>query len=379
MFTARGSIWACWWIAFGVVAGVGLRSADGGEPDAVERALARGEAVFSGRMTYSVASGKSGSGGVPDRYDFTFSGASWKKVWARDAGTVPRSFSKGVLPPGVDPKAVPPLSGLQELTRVCHRGRMVEYQSVPQDDGKVRKTARVGAGGTVMREEFPPLPQYVGTFWLAETQKYVAENRARGKLKGNDKIGGQDVVVYEWTVPASDISAAFRSFNDQTKDGGLLRAYIAPTLGYAVPRIEHVGVSGKVGAVFEASDFVQYNGIHFPRSARLQYVGPDGPTFAIDYKIERVAAVNEAIPDAEFVVLLPVGTEVADARDGKQSIIFEVTDPGSIPASLGDVMQVERPTAWVRNWKAAVGIGVALGVVALAALFAVLRARGRST
>ena len=98
MFTARGSVWACWWIAFGVAAGVGLRSADGGEPDAVERALARGEAVFSGRMTYSVASGKSGSGGVPDRYDFTFSGASWKKVWARDAGTVPRSFSKGGTP-----------------------------------------------------------------------------------------------------------------------------------------------------------------------------------------------------------------------------------------------------------------------------------------
>lgn len=350
-----------------------------GGADAVAGSLARGEAIFSGRIAYSVASGTDATANA-DEYEFTFSGTSWKQKSSADASAVPRSFSKGALPAGIDPKTIAPLHGVQEMTVVSHRGRLIKYQSVPQDDLRVRKTARVEAGDRSMRDENPPRPQFAGTFWFASTQKYVSENRARGKFKGNDKVAGYDVEVYEWAVPAADAGSAFRSFNALTQGGGVLRAYIAPSLGFAVPRVEHVGTSGAIGAVLDASDFFQSGGFHFPRRARIQYVGPAGPTFATSYKITRVEAVNEAIPDSEFAVLLPVGTEVADARDGKQSLIFEVTDPASVPDSLSDVMKTERPSGgWFRSWKGGVVLGLVLGTAALVALAVIRRVRSKSS
>ena len=46
-------------------------------------------------------------------------------------------------------------------------------------------------------------------------------------------------------------------------------------------------------------------------------------------------AVNTDIPEKEFIIHLPVGTIVADARDPRESKFFEVTGADAIPPDLG--------------------------------------------
>ena len=147
-----------------------------------------------------------------------------------------------------------------------------------------------------------------------------------------------------------------------------------------IPKIEHVGVSGKVGAVFEGSDFIKCNGMYFPQKASIQYIKSDGPSFRVEYFIKHVERINEPIPESEFVLELPIGTLFRDSRlDNKKTTHFTVTKDSPIPEGLSAVVlrEGDRRTPWFRSWKGAVVIGFGLGVIGLLVLFVSKRVEAR--
>lgn len=349
---------------------------------AMDAAIVRSEAVFSGQFQYSVVSG-AGDGKQfdrePETYDITFSGPSWKRGFVYDAAKALVSYSESLKKSGVDSKKLLPLTGIGESIVVSHNGRLIEYQSSPQHNGTIRKTGNAKSGEEAINKLNPLAPQFLATFWYSPTLKYVTDNKARAKRKGTDKIDGQEVVIYEWTVKPVDIGNAFHSVNELTQEGGILRVYIAPGLGHMIPKIEHVGVSGKVGALFEGSDFIKCNGMYFPQKASIQYIKSKGQSFRIEYRIKHVERINEAIPESEFVLELPVGTEFHDGHDNKNSKFFTVNKESPIPEGLNTVVlrEGDRNTHWFRSWKGAVAIGVGLGVIGLLVLFVSKRVQTR--
>ncbi len=352
------------------------------ESTALNTAIARSDAIVSGQIMYSMVSG-AGNGTnfkrEPFEYELTFSGPSWKKRHVYDAEKSRVGYSESLKKAKIDPKSLPPRSGQGEKVTVSHKGRQIEYQSSPQHGGDLRKVSSVKTGEVALLDNYPPPPHFASTFWFAAAQKFVTDNKANAKQTGTATIDGHNVVIYEWTISASKAGSAFRSVNELTQDGGILRVYIAPGLGHMIPKIEHVGVSGKVGAVFEGSDFIKCNGMYFPQMASIQYIKSDGPSYRTEFRIKHIERINEPIPESEFVLELPVGTQVRDSRDGKKSTFFEVTKDSPIPEGLSAVVlrEGDRNTPWFRSWKGAVAIGVGLGVIGLLVLFVSKRVQAR--
>ena len=346
--------------------------------NAIRGAVARMNGIFSGRMTYE----KKSSASTKDQsfeYTLVFSGQSWKNSLKYDISTVKRIYSDRLLKSGFDATNPPELNGEAHYTVVSHRGRRTEYKITPQMEGDNRMTAEVMTGSEAIEDQYPPLPPYAGTFWFQKTLKYVSENQSKAKFVRVDKVDGYDVVVYEWEVPKTEIYNAFDSANKITDKGGVLRVYIAPALGYVVPKVEHVGISNKPGKILTAVDFKEYNGVYIPGSARIQNYNEKGPSSHYQYDIIKIADINEPIPESEFILTLPVGTEVADSTSGTTSDFFTVTDdPNTIPDDLLNSIQTPKKSFVERwGWPGAVGLGILLGLVILGGLYMVRRLRSR--
>ncbi len=342
--------------------------------DLVRGTLARSEAVFSGRFQYVLTSGTEGSKRTV-HYDFIFSGPSWKRRARESASEIPLSFSKAAIKAGIESKAT--LQGDQVRVILSHRGKGVEYNATPQHDKSIRHTARVVSGEDPLDKMFPVPPHFVGSFWFASTKAYVEKNLNRAISKPSVDIGGIKTSVLEWEVSEADRYKAFNSSNDITAKGGVLRIYLAPQLGYLIPRIEHIGAGGAIGAVMDASDFFQVNGIFVPRKAKLQYLNATGKGFFEQYQITDVKDINEPIEDSAFTIQLPVGTEVADSRSGKESFFFEVKEGGGLPEDLFEILGAIPQPPPSRGWWRAVLLGLGIGVVAVLIFLGWRRLRSR--
>ena len=349
-------------VGFGIVQPI---LAQNSPPTAVQGAIARMEAVFSGRITcHHLVGSKSNLDAL--YYDLTFSGNSWKKAYTQDISEVRNSS--------------PLQKGMLEIVTVSHKGRTIEYQLCPQQDGRDSKIADVKTGEIEMLgNQLPIFPQYAGTFWFARTLKYVKEHQAEAKYVRVDKVDGIDVVVYDWPVSKADKYSAFQSISHLLEEGGTLRAYIAPSLGYMLPKLEHLTTNGKVAKILSASEFEEYNTLYIPKKARIQLYSNAGPEFMVDYRLSNISDINEPIPESEFILTLPTGTQVADATSGTYSEFFLVSDdPNSIPDDLLNSIQTPKKSFIERwGWQGAVGLGILLGLVILGGLYMVRRLRSR--
>ena len=95
-----------------------------------------------------------------------------------------------------------------------------------------------------------------------------------------------------------------------------------------MPRIEFVSSSGKVAQSYDAMGFEHRGkGIFVAERLRTETYGANGQvTYRGSYTITDVQLVNQPIPDDDFVVRLPIGTNVLDARDPNKSKTFAITD-----------------------------------------------------
>lgn len=345
----------------------------------MEQVVGRMGAVFSGRYQYKLITSAEQLKTLP-RYEFTFSAGSWKRVGRVVAAELPEEVPDILLKRGYDPKKLPPRPGDDVRVELSHKGRYLVYKETPQHDGTMRHSSNVGPGEQSASHGAPPLVHLLGAGWLECTHPFVAANRGRAVEREGKRVNGVDTRVFEIPVSEADKYKAFNGVNDVTNGGGVLRLYVAPQLGYVVPRLEQVGKEGRVGATYDASDFYQAKGFWVPRRAEVKYTNSKETTFWAKYTDIQAERLNEIVDD-EFVIHLPVGTDVLVSKDGKTGTTFRVEPGGSIPPDLSDVYQLEtaKPKKWGFTVWWGVSIGLVVGFLVLAGLFAarIIRSRGK--
>jgi hypothetical protein len=256
--------------------------------------------------------------------------------------------------------------GQVEIIEISNNGRNIVYKSVPQLDGKTTKTSRVATGENSPNKVFPPLPLLLGSFWFADTKQFVATHTKNAIHSTMAQNNNGRIDVYEFPVLGqTEAYEAFHVVHDLTSKGGTLRVYISVNLGGVVTKIEHVGVEG-LGTVLESGDFIEVNGVRMPRECKLQYFSAQGPQFSAKYTFSEITDINVAIPEKEFVIELPIGTIVADARDPKESKFFDVNGPDALPPDLDDgyVLPKGEGASYKLWWWAVTG-GLVLGLVSV--------------
>jgi hypothetical protein len=215
---------------------------------------------------------------------------------------------------------------LHERNVVVNRDNqcMSLFQHPVQDDGTRDYGARFEPPVGIRKVERDTSPFFAGTFWLQETLDFVVSRRDRMRLVGVETINHIETIVLEWPVAASDVFKVLPEANGVTGSGGTLRVYAAPSLGYALPRIELVGTSGKVGCRFESTDFQRVaRKLWFPMKSVWQWYDPK-PAFYEEYEFSKVTLVNKEIPKKDFEFSVPAKTSLADLRDPAWQARIEV-------------------------------------------------------
>ncbi len=306
-------------------------------PDSlVDGVLARAEAIFSGRFEYRVTSGDASSTKQPQetRAGFILSGPSWR----------------------IDDRGF-------HVESINYRGKYYEVRRTPQPDGSTHTSLEIRATQDLFSMAPPRPPYFAGTLWHKSTIEYIRLHKSSARVAGEKTIAGIPTSIIEWDISASDKFGAFHAITQPLMNGGVLRLFVAPQLGYALPRVEHVDRQGNVETRFEATGFREVNqGIYMPKFLLYQVFEKGGaPGWYNRYEVVQVDGINQPIPDEAFSTSLPIGTVVAD-RATNTSHDFVV---GNLGGSLADV-DARIENAAQPRWRVgryAMVVGSAIGIL----------------
>jgi hypothetical protein len=350
--------------------------------ETVDAAIARMSAVFSGSYKYNSTMVGQKYTRAPE-LQFTFSGNSWRLVSKVVADDFYDKSHTAMKRAGFDPNNPPTLKGERETITVSHRGKTVQYGNSPQLSEKVVYAATVESGevniGADKREARPPM---FGTCWYSSIRDFVTKRKKNAVHKGSAVLDSYPVEVYVWVTSKEDPGPYVVGMGDKYFDGGSVTMYISPKMGHVCPKIEFRDKTGGLCGTLTATDFHQVNDFWVPRHSKQQANNEGGqPDFWVEWSKIESSRLNDVFPEDTFTVEFRPGTEVSDYRSGNSTSFFVVKDGSSVPDGLNDVLVPEgthrRP--WYRTVWGAVGIGLGVGLLVLAALFAVriLRARGK--
>jgi hypothetical protein len=323
--------------------------ADSETTELVDAVLARAESVLTGRFEYRIKNGVPLDGKQLDELHaaFILAGPSWR----------------------VDNLDL-------HVERINHNGYYLEVRKTPQKDGSIHTSLEIH--GTESLGKAPPYPPFfAGTFWYKSTAAYIAAHKDDARLTGEQVIKGMPVKVLEWNVSEKDKYDAFYTITELLMNGGILRVYVSPQLGYALPCIEYLDHDGFVERRFDAEDFQEVaKTVYMPKRFSDQVFGKNGTLGWCDrYEIIEMNSVNQPIPDDAFSTHLPAGTVVADRRTSK-SHDFVI---GNLDGSLKDLNIVVENTAKPidRSFKNAflIGTGIALGFCVVTLIWRRFRSR----
>lgn len=344
MFTIKCRFQLLYVVAVALLSFVVAATADVNTADVVQGVLARTEALVSGQLHYTIESGFSNQddGSYSQEYRLVFQGSSWRLT-------------------GLGPTV--------HREKVSHAAKTVEYQREPQPDGTTSASARVDDKSLLLNENQPYHPTCAGTIWFAQTIDYITNHHEMVQYKGRETINNVACIVLEWNISHEDRYKAFSTINALNHEGGTLRIFVAPQLGYALPRIEHLSPDGTVSTYFDSTDFKEYGGVFLPRTSRYQLISPGGtPGFFVEHRISEITDVNESIAAEEFAVSVPDGTTIADQRGQDGAKIFEAYS-GMIPEDIADILvagETNRPSR-----SRAIYVGLFIGAIFLVVLFGV--------
>jgi hypothetical protein len=272
------------------------------------------------------------------------------------------------------------------LVRINHGGYFLEFVKTPQPNGSVRPGAILYPQRSLAsRKELNAPPLYAGTFWHPEQTLSAEKHASNFQSAGSATINGIPVVLLELAVPAESQREAFHMLLPALKSGGMIRLYVAPQLGFVMPRIEFLTPTRQVAHSYESVDFGEVApGIHFPRRLSTEtHAASGGARYRGEFALS-CELVNQSIPEEDFVVDLPVGTRIQDARQPGEVLRFELDEPSSssVLLSLTSGSESGPPGRFMDRWRNAIIVGVVIGTVALSCILLASRAeryRGAST
>ncbi len=303
--------------------------------DLVKGVIDRSKAVRSGEYLYEMS--------LFDHHDtrqihLVISEDRWKTMHKIDLSEV-NSFSAN----GVDATTVGPITGEYSTTTIDLGTISAEYQVRAETGKTVSRSVRVTNTTKELFGHFDPrVAVFLGTFPYQPTREFVAKHKDQAVLRGHALLDGQKVYILEWTVHKDQL-AALDSSNEVTEHGARIRAYVAPSLGFAIPRLEFVGLDGSIAKLFESSAFQKINGIHIPMIGTIQCFTLQGPGYNETYTISQVKRLNESIDKSEFMFKIPVGTGITDETNGDPPRRFNASYYFDVSPHLDDLLLVEDP------------------------------------
>jgi hypothetical protein len=244
----------------------------------------------------------------------------------------------------------------------------MQFLETPQKDGSIRRKVEIYDPKSLDHNPRPPI--FAGTFWEERTKRFITDHAGQGQRKADQVINGVRCQVWEWPVAHTEVSRAFGGWSDVTKDGGAIRLCVAPELGCVFPRVEHVGVGGASGTRYDSTGFHEVApGLFLPTVCKVEYCNSKGVMSTFEYRIEKAEKINEPLPDSDFAIQLPVGTDVFDNRPGHEATYTISEDLPLSTTGLNNVEVIQPPSVFRRNRAWAITVGAALGVAILAAVW----------
>jgi hypothetical protein len=184
-------------------------------------------------------------------------------------------------------------------------------------------------------------PTWAGAIWSPRARNWIAEHIDDFIFVGDEVVDGIPTKVVKAPLSnkySHDTAEIFEVHHEGTSKGAELRLYIAPSLGYALPRADGLTEGGgEVVQRVEQTDFRQYTDtIYLPSKTEKKMVGKSySPTNkgGIEvirelYTLSDIQMVNEAIPESDFIIPVPAGVEVVDLRDRQHPVLFKTTEAG---------------------------------------------------
>lgn len=204
---------------------------------------------------------------------------------------------------------------------MTHEGRHLILSGTPQrDSGTMAHSLQIREELTrQFRFSDPHTYAFnVGTILFPHTIAFIRSHVSEAQYIGTDTVDGSPVQVLEWSVPSTDIAAFVMLLPAITNEGGLIRVFTSPELGFAIPKYQCTGPDGTIAYEVIASDFFEASpGFYLPRSTHLQSYAPEeGYYVMID--ITDATSVNGVVPESEFKFEIPIDTFVSDSRAGNQ-------------------------------------------------------------
>jgi hypothetical protein len=191
--------------------------------------------------------------------------------------------------------------------------------------------------------------------------RYVQDHVDSAIYEGDIKIDGHLCKKFAFEVSEADKFNAFRGVSESTERGGRLVLYIAPALGYSIPKIEIVGSDHRLTREYLSQSYQEYKpGLFIPRFSRSLSHRLTGVITGSEFEITKIELLNEPIPEAMFQIYLPATTRVHDRSDGKTVKSFIVATEGGLPYSgLEPVvtLSLEKSPWWRSNRWVAFSIG----------------------
>lgn len=319
----------------------------------VQGVVARSEALFSGRIEYQKLGDFSPSKELVKLKDETcyFSGSSWS-VFA---------------------------AGSDNPYETCYHGKYIKLSTTTHPDGRLSHVARVKVEQPINKRD-PLLPVFAGSFWRRDQRDYVRNHAREAKDKGQAEVNGVSTRILEWSVPEKDKYKAFHAVGDITARGGTLRIYVAPQLGFVLPRIEILGLAGMVQDRYDAFDFFEAApGIFLPKRCQRSVYDREGDCITSITELKKAERLNEPIPEDVFKMFLPLGTRVADDRSSvKGTQVFDIQAEGDLLGrELDDIAQVDSNLPFWRRRGIAITVGVVAGLLVVLAILFYSRRRAK--
>ena len=322
--------------------------------DMVRAVISRSQAITSGRLTYTFSSrGFRGWQALTPRVfpeaTTSFFGSSWAE---RTKGS--------------------------HVVRINHDGYFLEFVQTPQPDGSVRSGATLlPRRSLASRTELNAPPIFAGSFWFRRQLQYVEQHVDEFRPIGQTTVNKIPTTVLELAVSAKDHREAFHVYSPSLESGGAIRLYVARELGYVLPRIEFRTPSERIVQSYDAIDFKEVApGIYFPKRVWTAAYAADGASRYRAEFVTRCELVNQPIPQEDFVVEVPIGTQVQDAREAGSVITFQVRDDSSSLrlATHGAVSESIWPSlGFLNRWHNAVIVGLVIGSISSISLLLAAR------
>lgn len=285
----------------------------------VRAAMARRESFFSGRMAFRevVSKGEFSREARGTRRRLVFSSPDWRMTLP-DSGYAYASF----------------------------KGNSVALYPEQLRDGSGKHLLSLATADTMNSRSFTNVPFFVGSLWWGQTSVFLKANAERAEFRGEEIVEGHQCRIIEVEIKKEERAAW--TFSDINRNGGFVRMWIAPELGYAIPRVEELGNDRRVAGIYLSSEFKEYtSGLFLPRQCHCVFYSSSGATYSHAFRDIEYADVNGEIPSAAFTIEVSQNTTIADQRgghEGKGVSVFKAADSEQVNrAGLVGLVSVAPP------------------------------------